>query len=242
MPTQKKIKKALKKVKKAKKEQKAKRRSRATQNMSQIVNIKGLGGLGSKHQQPFIFQAQREGPVSSSQDFFTSALKQLNRVNAPSESTEQLKENIRKIERDLNRQNMINKQVLLEADMLKTKYDIIASRSDNVGDFSQPNKPRDVAKQEEKFQDQSTITPKRGNKGGPMSEESKAKGRATRAENKAKKEAEAAGGLQAFALKKEGFETPPPKGPAAASALGVPEDEPMLEEKGFEEKGREAFI
>ena len=165
--TEKKILKAIAKIKKAKakkaKAKKAKRRSRATQEIKQTINLKGLGGLGSKPQQPIIFQAQREGPVSSSQDFFTSALKQLNRVNAPSESTQEVKDNIRKLERELIKQAMTNKQLMLESDLLKTKYQNIQSRTDNVGDFSQPNKPRDVAKQEEKFQDKSVIKPKRGN-------------------------------------------------------------------------------
>jgi hypothetical protein len=155
--------KALKKVKKSKKAKKAKRKARATQNMSQIVNIKGLGGIGSPPQ-PFIFQAQREGPISSSEDFFTKALKQLNRVNVPSENIQEVKENMRKLERDLSKQAMTNKQLMLESDLLKTKYDNIASRTDGgVGDFSQKNRARDVAKQEEKFQDKSVITAKRGN-------------------------------------------------------------------------------
>jgi len=166
MPSQKKILKAIAKVKKAKKAKKAKRKARATQNMSQIVNIKGLGslaGIGSKPA-PFVFQTQREGPVSSSQDFFTSALKQLNRVNVPSENIQEVKENMRKLERDLSKQAMTNKQLMLESDLLKTKYDNIASRTDGgVGDFSQKNRARDVAKQEEKFQDKSVITAKRGN-------------------------------------------------------------------------------
>jgi len=165
MPSQKKILKAIAKVKKAKKAKKAKRKARATQNMSQIVNIKGLGslaGIGSKPA-PFVFQTQREGPVSSSQDFFTSALKQLNRVNVPSENIQEVKENMRKLERDLSKQAMTNKQLMLESDLLKTKYQNIQSRTDSVGDFSQKNRARDVAKQEEKFQDKSVITAKRGN-------------------------------------------------------------------------------
>ncbi len=165
MPSQKKIMKALDKAKakrKAKKAKKVKRKARATQNMSQIVNIKGLGGIGSKPV-PVVFQTQREGPVSASEDFFTKALKQLNRVNVPSENIQEVKENMRKLERDLSKQAMTNKQLMLESDLLKTKYQNIQSRTDNVGDFSQPNKPRDVAKQEEKFQDKSVITAKRGN-------------------------------------------------------------------------------
>ena len=165
MPSQKKILKALNKIKKAKKAKKAKRvrRSRATQEIKQTINLKGLGGLGSKPQQPIIFQAQREGPISSSEDFMSKAIKQLNRVNQPSQSTEQLIENMRKLERELSKQSMTNKQLMLESDLLKTKYANIQSRTDDVGNFSQPNKPRDVAKQEEKFQDSSVIKPKRGN-------------------------------------------------------------------------------
>ena len=179
MPSQNKIMKALKKVKKAKrKAKKTKRKARSTQNMSQIVNIKGLGGLGSPPA-PFVFQTQREGTVSSSEDFFTKALKQLNRVNAPSENIQQVKENIKKLERDLNKQALTNKQLMFESDLLKTKYQNIQSRTDGVGDFSQLNKPRNLAKEYEKFQDRSVITKQRGNVG-PWSEEKKQKGRETR--------------------------------------------------------------
>ena len=180
MPSQNKIMKALKKVKKAKKAKKAKRarKSRATQEIKQIVNIKGLGGLGSPPA-PFVFQTQREGPVSSSEDFFTKALKQLNRVNAPSENIQQVKDNIRKLESNLNKQALTNKQLMFESDLLKTKYQNIQSRTDGVGDFSQPNKPRNLAKEYEKFQDRSVITKQRGNVG-PWSEEKKQKGRETR--------------------------------------------------------------
>ena len=236
MPSQKKIMKALKKVKKSKRKAKRARKSRATQEIKQIVNIKGVGGgLGSKPQQPFIFQAQREGPVSSSQDFFTSALKQLNRVNQPSESTQEVKENIRKIERELSKQAMTNKQILLEADLLKAKYQTIQRRTDGVGDFSQPNKPRNLAKEQERFQDRSILTPRRSNRG-PMSEESKAKGRETRARNRALRER---------------METQTTPAPMMSKTL---ESEP-LEEQVFEQdpeqeqeqpsttkKGREAFI
>ena len=168
MPSQKKILKALAKVKKAKrkaKKVKTKRKARATQNMSQIVNIKGLGGLSKigSPPAPVVFQTQREGPVSASEDFFTKALKQLNRVNQPSENIQEVKENMRKLERDLSKQAMTNKQLMLESDLLKTKYQNIQSRTDDVGNFSQPNKPRNVAKEEEKFQDSSVIKPKRGN-------------------------------------------------------------------------------
>ena len=176
-----KIKKKSKKVKKVKRV----RKSRATNEMKQIVNIKGLGGLGSKPQQPFIFQAQREGPVSSSQDFFISALKQLNRVNAPSESIQEVKENMNKLERDLGKQAMTNKQLILESNLLKNKYANIQSRTDNEGDFSQPSKLRNYVREQQLFQDRSTLTPKRGN---AWSEESKAKARDTRARNKALKE------------------------------------------------------
>mgnify|MGYP003627745546 CR=1 FL=1 len=179
MPSENKIMKALKKAKKAKrKAKKTKRKARATQNMSQIVNIKGLGGLG-KLPAPFVFQTQREAPVSSSEDFFTKALKQLNRVNAPSENIQQVKDNIRKLESNLNKQALTNKQLMVESDLLKTKYQNIQSRTDGVGDFSQPNKPRNLAKEYEKFQDRSVITKQRGNVG-PWSEEKKQKGRETR--------------------------------------------------------------
>ena len=180
MPSQNKIMKALKKVKKAKKAKKAKRarKARATQEIKQIVNLKGLGGLGSPPA-PFVFQTQREGPVSSSEDFFTKALKQLNRVNAPSENIQQVKDNIRKLESNLNKQALTNKQLMFESDLLKTKYQNIQSRTDGVGDFSQPNKPRNLAKEYEKFQDRSVITKQRGNVG-PWSEEKKQKGRDTR--------------------------------------------------------------
>ena len=180
MPSQRKILKAIAKVKKAKRKvKKAKRRSRATQEIKQIVNLKGLGGLGSKPQQPIIFQTQREGPVSSSQDFFISALKQLNRVNAPPENIKEVKENIRKLERDLSKQDLTNKRLIFESDLLKLKYDNIKSRTDGVGDFSQRSNARNLAKEEEKFQDRSVITKQRGNVG-PWSEEKKQKGRETR--------------------------------------------------------------
>jgi len=166
MPSQRKILKALNKIKKAKRKvKKRERKSRTTQNMSQIVNIKGLGGLGGigSKPAPVVFQTQREGPVSSSQDFFTSALKQLNRVNAPSENIQELKQNIRKLEKALDSQQMTTSDLIVQSNNLKTKYDIIASRTDGVGDFSQPNRPRDVAKEQEKFQDKSVIQPRRGN-------------------------------------------------------------------------------
>lgn len=179
MPSQNKIMKALKKAKNAKrKAKKAKRKARATQEMKQIVNIKGLGGLGSPPA-PFVFQTQREAPVSSSEDFFTKALKQLNRVNAPSENIQQVKDNMRKLESNLNKQALTNKQLMVESDLLKTKYQNIQSRTDGVGDFSQPNKPRNLAKEYEQFQDRSVITKQRGNVG-PWSEEKKQKGRETR--------------------------------------------------------------
>ena len=227
----------LSKVKKAKSKRKAKRarKARATQEIKQIVNIKGLAGLGSKPQQPFIFQAQREGPVSSSQDFFTSALKQINRVNQPSENIQEVKDNMRKLERELSRQNLTNKQILLEADLLKTKYQTIQRRSDGVGDFSQPNKPRNLAKEQERFQDRSILTPRRGNRG-PMSAESKAKGRETRARNKALRER---------------METPTTPAPMMMSALESeqvfeqdPEQDPdpEQEQSSTTKKGREAFI
>ena len=191
MPSQKKILKALNKIKKAKKAKKAKRarRSRATQEIKQIVNIKGLGGLSKigSPPAPVVFQTQREGPVSSSQDFFISALKQLNRVNAPSESTQELKENMKKLELELGKQAMTSSQLILESNLLKNKYANIRSRTDNVGDFSQPNKMRNVAKEEEKRQDNANLMTRRSNRG-PMSEESKQKGRETRARNKALKE------------------------------------------------------
>tara|TARA_R110002153_G_scaffold56752_1_gene156520 strand:- start:1087 stop:1797 length:711 start_codon:yes stop_codon:yes gene_type:complete len=188
MPSQNKIMKALKKVKKAKKAKKAKRRSRATQEIKQIVNLKGLGGLGSPPA-PFVFQTQREGPVSASEDFFTKALKQLNRVNAPSENIQQVKENIKKLERDISKQDLTNKRLIFESDLLKLKYDNIKSRTDGVGDFSQKNNPRNVAKEEEKLQDKANLTTSRSNRG-PMSEESKQKGRETRARNKALRESQ----------------------------------------------------
>ncbi len=239
MPSQRKILKMLSKVKKAKSKRKAKRarKARATQEIKQIVNIKGVGGgLGSKPQQPFIFQAQREGPVSSSQDFFTSALKQINRVNQPSESTQEIKENMKKLERELSRQNLTNKQILLEADMLKAKYQTIQRRTDGVGDFSQPNKPRNLAKEQERFQDRSILTPRRSNRG-PMSEESKAKGRETRARNRALRE------------RMETQTTPAPmmmsktlQSEQVFEEEQDPEQEQEQEQPSTTKKGREAFI
>lgn len=237
MPSQRKILKALAKVKKSKKAKakKPKRKTRATNEMKQIVNIKGLGslkGIGSPPA-PFIFQAQREGPVSSSQDFFISALKQLNRVNAPSESTQEIKENMRKLESELGKQAMTNKQLILESNLLKTKYSNIQSRTDNEGDFSSPSKFRNYVREQQLFQDRSTLTPKRGN---AWSEESKAKARETRARTKALKEQQSS------------MASPPPM-------MSKTLESEQLEEKVFEQdpeqeqeiitpekKGREAFI
>lgn len=190
MPSQKKIMKALAKVKKAKRKVKKRaRKARATQEIKQIVNVKGLGSLSGIGSPPasFLFQTQREGPVSSSEDFMSKAIKQLNRINQPSESTQEIKENMRKLEKELSKQALTNKQLILEGNLLKTKYDIIKSRTDGVGDFSQPNKARDVRKEQQLFQDRSILTSRRGNRG-PMSEESKAKGRETRAKNRALRE------------------------------------------------------
>ena len=192
MPSQRKILKALNKIKNAKKAKKVKtkRKSRATQEIKQIVNLKGLGGLGSPPA-PFVFQTQREGPVSASEDFFTKALKQLNRVNAPSESIQQVKANIKKLENELSDQALTNKRLMFESNLLKTKYQNIQSRTDGVGDFSQPNKPRNLAKEYEQFQDRSVLTKQRGNVG-PWSEEKKAKGRETRQRKAMFKETEKA--------------------------------------------------
>ena len=234
MPSQRKILKVLKKVKKAKAKRKAKRRSRATQEIKQIINLKGLGGLGSKPQQPFIFQTSREGPVSSSQDFFTSALKQINRVNQPSESTQEIKANMKRLEIELGKQSMTNKQLILEGNLLKTKYQNIQRRTDGVGDFSQPNKPRNLAKEQELFQDRSILTPRRSNRG-PMSEESKAKGRETRAKNKALRE------------RMSMSSTPAPMMSALESEQVFEEEQeqdpdPEQEQSSTTKKGREAFI
>lgn len=184
--TQTKIKRELKKLKKLKKKSKAKprRKSRATQEIKQTVNLKGLGPLKSTQSQPFVFQSQSERPASASQDFIANAIKQLNRVNKPDTNVRDLETNLRRLETELRGQKVKNNQILADRDMLQKKYQIIAGQTDNVGDFSMPNKPRNVAKEEEKFQDESTIVPRRGRpKGVPQSDEEKQK----RAEQRARK-------------------------------------------------------
>lgn len=171
----KKIKRELKKLKKAKKAKKIRRKSRATQEIKQIVNLKGLGPLKSAGQtpQPFVFQSQTERPTSASSDFLANAIKQLNRVNKPDTNVRDLEDNLRRLETELRGQKVKNNQILADRDMLKKKYQSIAGQTDNVGDFSMPNKPRNVAKEEEKFQDESTIVPRRGRPKGPQSQEEK---------------------------------------------------------------------
>jgi hypothetical protein len=182
----KKIKRELKKLKKAKKAKKVRRKSRATQEIKQTVNLRGLGPLKTAGQtpQPFVFQAQTERPASASQDFISNAIKQLNRVNSPNTNVRDLEDNLRRLETELRGQKVKNNQILADRDMLQKKYSSIALQTDGVGDFSQPNKPRNVAREEEKFQDESTIVPRRGRpKGVPQSEEEKQK----RADQRARK-------------------------------------------------------
>jgi len=185
--TQTKIKRELKKLKKLKKKSKAKprRKSRATQEIKQIVNLKGLGPLKTAGQtpQPFVFQSQSERPASASQDFIANAIKQLNRVNKPDTNVRNLEDNLRRLETELRGQKIKNNQILADRDILQKKYQIIAGQTDNVGDFSMPNKPRNVAKEQEKFQDESTIVPRRGRPKGPQSEEEKQR----RADQRARK-------------------------------------------------------
>lgn len=186
--TQTKIKRELKKLKKLKKKSKAKprRKSRATQEIKQTVNLKGLGPLKSTQaQQPFVFQSQTERPTSASSDFLANAISQLNRVNKPDTNIRNLEDNLRRLETELRNQKIKNNQILTDRDMLQRKYQSIAGQTDNVGDFSMPNKPRNVAKEEEKFQDESTISPRRRGrpKGVPQSEEEKQR----RAEQREKK-------------------------------------------------------
>ena len=172
----KKIKRELKKLKKAKKSKKIRRKSRATQEIKQIVNLKGLGPLKSAGQtpQPFVFQSQTERPTSASSDFLANAISQLNRVNKPDTNVRDLETNLRRLETELRGQKVKNNQILEDRDMLQKKYQSIAGQTDNVGDFSMPNKPRNVAKEQEKFQDESTIVPRRGRpKGVPQSQEEK---------------------------------------------------------------------
>ena len=177
--------KKLKKIKKAKKAKKVRRKSRATQEIKQTVNLRGLGPLKTAGQtpQPFVFQAQTERPASASQDFISNAIKQLNRVNSPNTNVRDLETNLRRLETELRGQKVKNNQILADRDILQKKYQIIAGQTDAVGDFSQPNKPRNVAKEEEKFQDQSTIVPRRGRPKGPQSDEEKQK----RADQRARK-------------------------------------------------------
>jgi len=182
----KKIKRELKKLKKAKKAKKVRRKSRAMQEIKQTVNLRGLGPLKTAGQtpQPFVFQAQTERPASASQDFISNAIKQLNRVNAPNTNVRDLETNLRRLETELRGQKVKNNQILADRDILQKKYQSIAGQTDSIGDFSMPNKPRNVAKEEEKFQDQSTIVPRRGRpKGVPQSEEEKQR----RAEQRARK-------------------------------------------------------
>jgi len=173
----KKIKRELKKLKKAKKAKKARRKSRATQEIKQIVNLKGLGPLKSAGQtpQPFVFQSQSERPTSASSDFLANAISQLNRVNSPNTNVRDLETNLRRLEAEVRNQKIKNNQILADRDVLQKKYQSIAGQTDGIGDFSMPNKPRNVAKEEQKFQDESTISPRRRGrpKGVPQSEEEK---------------------------------------------------------------------
>jgi len=184
--TQTKIKRELKKLKKLKKKSKAKprRKSRAMQEIKQVINLRGLGPLKSTQaQQPFVFQAQTERPASASQDFISNAIKQLNRVNSPNTNVRDLETNLRRLETELRGQKVKNNQILADRDMLQRKYQSIAGQTDGVGDFSMINKPRNVAKEDEIFQDKSTISPRRGRPKGPQSQEEKQR----RAEQREKK-------------------------------------------------------
>jgi len=175
--TQTKIKRELKKLKKLKKKSKAKprRKSRATQEIKQIVNLKGLGPLKATQSQPFVFQSQSERPTSASSDFLANAISQLNRVNSPNTNVRDLETNLRRLEAEVRNQKIKNNQILADRDVLQKKYQSIAGQTDGIGDFSMPNKPRNVAKEEQKFQDESTISPRRRGrpKGVPQSEEEK---------------------------------------------------------------------
>ena len=186
--TQTKIKRELKKLKKLKKKSKSKprRKSRATQEIKQTVNLKGLGPLKTAGQtlQPFVFQSQSERPTSASSDFLANAISQLNRVNKPDTNIRNLEDNLRRLETELRGQKVKNNQILADRDILQKKYQIIAGQTDGVGDFSMISKPRNVAKEQEKFQDNSTITPRRGRpKGVPQSESEKQR----RADQRARK-------------------------------------------------------
>jgi hypothetical protein len=180
----KKIKRELKKLKKAKKAKKIRRKSRAALEIKQIVNLRGLGPLKTTQaQQPVVFQSQSERPASGTSDFLANAISQLNRVNSPNTNIRNLEDNLRRLESEVRNQKIKNNQILTDRDMLQKKYQSIAGQTDNVGDFSMRNTPRNVAKEEEKFQDRSTISPRRGRPRGPQSQEEKQR----RAEQREKK-------------------------------------------------------
>ena len=180
----KKIKRELKKLKKAKKAKKIRRKSRAALEIKQIVNLRGLGPLKTTQaQQPVVFQSQSERPTSASSDFLANAISQLNRVNSPNTNVRDLETNLRRLEAEVRGQKIKNNQILSDRDMLQKKYQSIAGQTDNVGDFSMISKPRNVAREQELFQDRSTISPRRGRPKGPQSESEKQR----RAEQREKK-------------------------------------------------------
>ena len=233
--TQTKIKRELKKLKKLKKKSKAKprRKSRATQEIKQIVNLKGLGPLKTTQaQQPFVFQSQSERPASGTSDFLANAISQLNRVNSPNTNVRDLETNLRRLEVEVRNQKIKNNQILADRDMLQRKYQNIAGQTDGVGDFSMVNKPRNVAKEEEKFQDESRIVPRRGRPKGPQSEEEKQR----RADQREKKRL-----IARLAEKNEGlFESSMTE--AEETEDEDEEEEPPQKELQTELSAREKFI